>query len=122
MVESVNKDMVEVRVIRPYRAPKEACCKNCNLTYSKPHYKVLFENQKLVYFNIIESLKTKDKKKSAEGATICHECFFNYLVSKSKIKKGGNFLIRFIDGKKDRIMEITADLSGLDLNDEDFEL
>lgn len=121
MVASVNKDMVEVRVIRPYRASKEVCCKNCNLTYSKPHYKVLFDNHKLVYFQITEPAKAKGKKGTVKEEIICHECFFHYLVSRSKIKKGGVFFIRFVDGKKDRIMEISADLSGLDLNDEDFD-
>jgi hypothetical protein len=111
---SVKNNMVRVKVIRPYRVRKEICCDDCGLDYSKLHYKVLFEGRKLCYFDV------KKSKKSKDSSTICHDCFFRHLVANSKLEKGGVFEIEFKDGNKKQIMEITADLSRLDLSDEDL--
>jgi len=116
MVESVKNNMVEVKVIRPYRVRKEICCGDCGLDYSKQHYKVLFEGKKLCYFEVKETADSDPDLMSV----ICHDCFFGHLVSNSKAAKGGKFEIIFKDGNKKQIMEITADLSKLDMADEDL--
>ena len=109
MVGSVNYSMKEVRVIRPYRAVKEICCCECDLSYSKAHYKTLFEAKKLAYFGV-------DSGSSAPDKVICHQCFFGFLVKSSSSHKGSPFTIKFIDGKKKQIMEVTADLSNFDIS------
>jgi|ETNmetMinimDraft_5_1059913.scaffolds.fasta_scaffold132658_1 hypothetical protein len=114
MVDSVKKNMVEVTVIRPYRVRKDICCDDCGLDYSKAHYKVLFEGKKLCYFDV------KASKKAKNSPIICHDCFFRHLVDNSKAAKGGKFEIQFKDGNKKQIMEITADLSRLDMSDEEL--
>jgi hypothetical protein len=114
MVDSVKENMVEVKVIRPYRVRKQIGCGDCGLDYSKLHYKVLFEGKKLCYFEV------KESKRSKKLSTICHDCFFRHLVANSKAADGGKFEIEFKDGNKKQIMEITADLSGLDVSDEDL--
>ena len=114
MVDSVKQSMVEVKVIRPYRVRKQICCGDCGLDYPKVHYKVLFEGKKLCYFDV------KESKKSKKSSTICHDCFFRHLVRNSKAVDGGKFEVEFKDGNKKQIMEITADLSGLDLSDEEL--
>ena len=114
MVDSVKQSMVEVKVIRPYRVRKEIACGDCGIDYPKPHYKVLFEGKKLCYFDV------KESKKSKKSSIVCHDCFFRHLVANSKAAQGGCFEIIFKDGNKKQIMEITADLSSLDMSDEEL--
>ena len=90
--------MIQVTVLRPYRCKHEIKCEHCDLSYTKPHYKILFEGRKLVYFEI------KDK---GDAKIICHGCFFNFLnkVSQS-MKRKKSFNINFINGHKKSKMEI----------------
>jgi|TARA_Y100000310_G_scaffold315551_1_gene366238 hypothetical protein len=97
--------MVQVTVLRPYRCKQETKCSHCDLSYTKSHYKILFEGRKLVYFEI-ENKKEKD--------IICHGCFFNFLNKMSKSKKRKSFNIRFVNGHKKSKMEI---LPTLEIND-----
>jgi hypothetical protein len=85
-------------VLRPYKCKHEIKCDHCDLLYTKPHYKILFEGKKLVYFEV-------ENKKDKE--IICHGCFFNYLnkISNSK-KKKKPFNINFVNGRKKTEMEI----------------
>lgn len=91
--------MVQVTVKRPYKCSKEVCCSSCGLEYTKPHYKILFDRKKLVYFDIKQKNNIKPK-------TICHTCFFKYINKISKSKKNP-YQIQFINGKKKSLMEIS---------------
>ena len=94
----VSNDMVKLKVIRPYKIRGEASCARCDLSYSKRDYKILYENEKLVYFDITFAQKTK---------LICHDCFYKFLRKKSQSVQYEDFEVEVKDGNKKFIITVT---------------
>ena len=110
MMTGVNNDMVQLKVIRPYRIKGEASCDRCDLTYSKRDYDILYKGKKLVYFDITIGDKTR---------FICHDCFYKYLKKKSKSIGYEDFHVEVKDANKTFIITVTNNLPEED-EDGDF--
>ena len=64
--------MLETTIINHKRTTrKKIKCIECSLEYSRKDYYVLYENQKLAYFNFPPRTKN----------IFCHECFYNEMFA-----------------------------------------
>jgi DNA-directed RNA polymerase subunit M/transcription elongation factor TFIIS len=89
---------VEINIINPHTTRRRKFkCASCGVTYSKSDYKILYDARKIIYFEI------PTKKKSEKTIMICHECFYNYVVSLFSYKENRKkkfIRVTMIDGDK----------------------
>jgi hypothetical protein len=107
MMTGVNNDMVQLKVIRPYKIKGDVSCARCDLSYSKRDYNILYKNEKLVYFDITLKEKTR---------LICHDCFYKFLKVKSQNENDEDFAVQVTDGNKKFIITVTNKLDDDDEN------
>ncbi len=61
--------MLEASVILNDSVKRSICCDDCGIKYSKAHYKILYLNRKLVYFDFTFP-------ESNYLSCLCHGCLF----------------------------------------------
>ena len=72
-----KRTMLVLELISPKEVTDKIICYNCGLEYSGDHYRILLDNKKLAYFEIVHMYY--DTSLDFKPECTCHGCLFKLL-------------------------------------------
>ncbi len=82
--------MFEASVIEPKDASHQITCDDCQISYPREHYGILFERKKIIYFDFLFP-------KTSYLSCLCHDCLFKNLKN---ITNGETAKVIIYNGEK----------------------